>query len=280
MTLSGAQEPIEIFHIEGRRSIRVVWLCEELGIPYVLTYKPDDIFGSMQTLRGANPLMPLSPTVRLGEQLVVESGAILDVLLARAGGNQFKPAVSSDDFVLHTQWMHFAEGTALARMLLWRFVATALEKDVDQLPQGHRANGDNMGPFTMAFLGAVFKVTQALGMGDKLTKLLPNSPIQAFKFLVGPRAIFDAIEQHLKRYPYFGGSQFTAADIMMHFPIRHSMLMCLIDLKDYPATLRWKNLVEWRAAFTRAEKACHPKGLNELGLPVGSPNPFPQRRAS
>jgi glutathione S-transferase len=97
--------------------------------------------------------------------------------------------------------------------------------------------------------------------------------------MAGPRAVFDMTEEHFKRYEYFGGAQFSAADIMMHFPVRHAMLVTDIDLKEYPATLKWRELVQRRPGFIRAEKACHPKGLDELGLPVGSPNPFPRHRA-
>lgn len=247
-------QPIEIFHIEGRRSFRVVWVCEELGVPYILTYKPDDIFGSMQTIRGTHPIMPMSPVVRIGEQMVVESGAILDILLARAGNNRLRPPPDSDDFLFHTQWMHFAEGTAQARMLMWRFVAMAIDKDVDELPQGYRKDA------------------------NRLPEGASTSSLQPLEFLVGPRGIFDAIDEHLNKYPYFGGREFSAADIMMHYQVRHSMLMSLIDLKDYPTTLRWKQTVEKRPAYIRADKAAHPKGIDELGLPIGSPQPFPLRR--
>jgi glutathione S-transferase len=254
--MARSQDPIEIFHIEGRRSFRVVWLCEELGIPYVLTYKQDDIVGSMRTIRKTHPIMPMAPVVRIGTQMVIESGAILDVLVARAGGDRLRPKIESPDFVLHTQWMHFAEGTAQARMLMWRFVAMALGVDVDELPQGYRRSE----------AGAP---TQP-----------PGSIQSMLEFLVGPRAIFDAMDDHLQQHAYFGGAEFSAADIMIHYQVRHSMLMSLIDLKDYPTTLRWKEGVEQRPGFVRADKACHPKGVNEFGLPVGSPNPFPLRRVS
>jgi glutathione S-transferase len=248
-------QPIEIFHIEGRRSFRIAWLCQELGIPYTLTYKPRDLFGSMQTIRSTHPIMPMAPVVRIGDQMVVESGAICDILVARAGG-RLRPSVESDDFLLHTQWMHFAEGTAQARMLMWRFVAMVLGKDVDQIPQGYRAN---------------VSVTPTS---------IPDSPLQTLGFLVGPRGIFDAIDAHLKEHSYFGGAEFSAADIMMHYQVRHSMLMSLIDLNDYPTTLRWKLLVEKRPAFLEADKKCHPRGLSELGLPVGETPPFPLRSTS
>src|SRR5277367_4820859 len=75
---------LTIYHIEGRRSERIVWLCEELGIPYKLEYKRGDIAASMKTIHDVSPLMPVAPTVRIGNQVMVESGAIIELILARA----------------------------------------------------------------------------------------------------------------------------------------------------------------------------------------------------
>jgi glutathione S-transferase len=64
---------LTIYHMEGRRSERIVWLCEELGIPYKLEYKRGDLAGSMKTIHDVSPLMPVAPTVRIGDQVMVES---------------------------------------------------------------------------------------------------------------------------------------------------------------------------------------------------------------
>src|SRR5262245_44045023 len=74
-----------IYHIEGRRSQRVVWLCEEIGLPYRLIFTRGDVGASHRTVIEANPLMPLAPTIRYGADLMVESGAILQFLLDRHG---------------------------------------------------------------------------------------------------------------------------------------------------------------------------------------------------
>jgi glutathione S-transferase len=243
---------LKVFHIEGRRSFRVVWACEELGLPYDLVFKPLDIVQSLGAIRAANPAMPMSPTVEIDGQLIVESGAILDILTARAGA-ALTPPVASTDFLFHTQWMHFAEGTAQSRMMMWRMVAGALGKAVDELPQGYSRDEPGKLPD-------------------------PDDPLAAFSFLVGPRAIFAMIEDYLGRRPFFGGASFSTADIMMHYQIRPAPLICDIDLADYPATSRWKALVEQRPAFARADKAAHPTGVDEYGLPLGLPLPFMLRR--
>src|ERR1700729_96633 len=108
---------LTIYHIEGRRSERIVWLCEELGLPYKLEYKRGDIAASMKAIHEVSPLMPVAPTVRIGDQVMVESGAIIELILARAGNGRLEPAVNSPDYPYYLQWMHFAEGSFAARAI-------------------------------------------------------------------------------------------------------------------------------------------------------------------
>src|SRR5262245_6104626 len=62
---SGAsQTELTIYHIEGRRSQRVVWLCEEIGLPYTLSFKRGDLLGSMENIAKVSPLMHVAPVVR------------------------------------------------------------------------------------------------------------------------------------------------------------------------------------------------------------------------
>ena len=86
-----AKSKVTIYHIEGSRGERIVWLCEELGIPYTLEVKRGDQMASMLQIRKVNPGMPVSPTVVLDDQMMVESGAIVEVLLAREGKGKLAP---------------------------------------------------------------------------------------------------------------------------------------------------------------------------------------------
>src|SRR6516162_11232961 len=108
---------LTIYHIEGRRSERIVWLCEELGVPYKLEYKQGDIAASMKTIHEVSPLMPVAPTVRIGDQVMVESGAIIELILAREGKGRLQPAVNSPDYAYYLQWLHFAEGSFASRVV-------------------------------------------------------------------------------------------------------------------------------------------------------------------
>lgn len=236
-----ASDKVRILHIEGRRSFRVVWTCEELGVPYELVFKPGDVLGSMMQIRTEYPLMPTSPVARIGNTYIVESGAIVDAIVARYGKGRLVPPVESDDFLYHTQWMHFAEATVMARLGADRSLATFNGGDWDALPTGYRH-------------------------GDPLDKLE----------MVGSWGVFEYIEDFLSHHPFLGGAAFTAADIVMHYAIRGAKLVAGVDAADYPHISKWKKAVESRPAYDRAVKVSLPGGSDEFGLPAGQPLPFPQ----
>ena len=108
--------PITIYHLEGRRSERVVWLMEELEAPYKLEFKRGDLAGSMAAIRALSPVVPMAPTVVYGDQVLVESGAILEMILNRHAPGRLQPALDSRDYPHHLMWMHFAEGSMAARL--------------------------------------------------------------------------------------------------------------------------------------------------------------------
>ena len=86
--------PATINHIEGRRSERIIWLMEELGLPYTLEFKRGDLLGSIATIKEVNAAMPVAPTVDLGGQVLVESGAIIEpssTATRRASSNPTQP---------------------------------------------------------------------------------------------------------------------------------------------------------------------------------------------
>jgi glutathione S-transferase len=231
-----------IYHIEGRRSFRVIWLCEELGIPYQLQFKRGDLLGSMMALRTAYPLMPIVPVIEDRGGYMMESGAILEVLTARYGKGRLAPEVESPDYPGHVQWMHFAEGTLMARLTGERFVSMAMQVPVTALPKGYRHGIE---------------------------------PLNAV-MMVGPSQIFSYVDDYLSHHAYFGGARFSAADIMMHFSLRVAKLLVAIDTGSYPNIARWQREVQGRPAYSRTVAAALPDGMNEYMLPEGQPLPFPQ----
>ena len=116
VTDATAQPEITIYHLEGRRSERIVWLMEELGLPYELVYERGDLAASMANIRAINPDVPMAPTVVIDGQILVESGAIIEVIINRYAKDQLQPALASLDYANHMKWMHYAEGSLAARL--------------------------------------------------------------------------------------------------------------------------------------------------------------------
>ncbi len=83
-------QPLVIHHIEGRRSERVAWLCEELGLPYELRFVSGDVMGSLVELEKAHG-MRMAPILEDGSIRLVESAAILEYILLRYGEGRLRP---------------------------------------------------------------------------------------------------------------------------------------------------------------------------------------------
>lgn len=107
---------IEIYHVPNTRGVRVIWLCEELGIPY--TVKLIDFaaeYRASAQWRALNPVGKV-PVLTDGEMTMFESGAMMDYLLGRYGADELRPAASHPDYAHYLQWHWFSEAT-MARPL-------------------------------------------------------------------------------------------------------------------------------------------------------------------
>ena len=101
---------IKLYHAPLTRSIRILWLLEELGIPYELervAFQPPKVPFSQPTPYGK------VPAIRDGDVAMIESGAILEYVLERYGAGRLAPAIGSPERGAFLQWLHFAEATAL-----------------------------------------------------------------------------------------------------------------------------------------------------------------------
>ncbi len=112
---------ITVYHLENSRSERVIWLMEELGLTYTLErFDRQPTMAAPDALKAINPLGK-APMIRDGETVIIESGAILEYITNRNGG-RLAVGVNSHDYGRYLQWMHFAEGSAMARFILNLFV--------------------------------------------------------------------------------------------------------------------------------------------------------------
>lgn len=101
---------MKLHHAPNTRSVRIVWLLEELGLPYeVELYKLGDPAMRAPDYLKVHP-MGRVPTLEDGDVTIFESGAIVEYILARHGGGRLRPAVEAPEFPTYLQWLHYAEG--------------------------------------------------------------------------------------------------------------------------------------------------------------------------
>lgn len=101
---------MKIHYAPNTRAVRIVWLFEELGLPYQLVrYKLGGPEMRDPAYRAIHPLGRV-PALEDGEVTLYESGAIVEYVLARHGRGRLAPKVESPDFPQYLQWLHFAEG--------------------------------------------------------------------------------------------------------------------------------------------------------------------------
>jgi len=101
---------MKIYHAPNTRAVRVVWLFEELGLPYELeSFKLGDPSMRAPDYLKVHP-MGRVPALDDGAVTIFESGAIVQYVLAKHGTGRLVPDVDSPDFAAYLQWLHYAEG--------------------------------------------------------------------------------------------------------------------------------------------------------------------------
>ena len=178
---------ITVHHLNNSRSQRVLWLLEELGLPYEIKHYQRDAKTSLAPpeLRQVHPLGK-SPVITDGGLTVAESGAILEYLVDKYGQGRLKPTAEQD--LLHYRYfLHFAEGSAMPPLVM-KLVFSKIKRS------------------PMPF----FVKPIAKGIADKVLSSFVQPNIDAqLKFLEG----------ELAARPWFAGAEFTAADVQMSFPL-------------------------------------------------------------
>jgi glutathione S-transferase len=199
---------ITVHHLGVSQSERIVWLCEELGIPYTLTrYERDPVTKLAPAAYRALHPMGIAPVITDGEVVLPESGAIIEYVIARYGQGRLAVGPEAPEFADYLFWFHFANGTLMP---------------------------SEMSTLMSAMLG-----------------LSGDNPILAIFRARGERA-YALIEARLGAVPYFAGAQFTAADIMMLFPLTTMRAFSQRDLATLPALRGYLKRIGERPAYQRA----------------------------
>ena len=110
---------LKVHHLNNSRSQRILWLLEELGVPYEIVHHQRDAVTNLAPpeLLAVHPLGK-SPVIEDDGKMVYESAAIVEYICERHGGKHLIPARGSDDHIRYLEWMHFAEGSAMTPILL------------------------------------------------------------------------------------------------------------------------------------------------------------------
>ena len=117
---------IRLHHLNQSRSLRTLWLLEELGQPYELISHQRDAKTHLapDSLKAIHPLGK-SPVIEMDGELYAESGAIIEMLIERFAPERLRPIADSVEHGHYLQWIHFAESSLMLPLLLELFTTKA-----------------------------------------------------------------------------------------------------------------------------------------------------------
>lgn len=208
-----------VHHLDNSRSQRVLWLLEELDVPYeIVRYERDPkTTRAPPALRAIHPLGK-SPVVTDDGRTFAESGAIIEYLVERYGNGRLAPPPDSLERHDYRYWLHYAEGSAMTPLLL-KLVALRI---------AHAP---------MPFF--------ARPIARKIAATLQSS-------FIDPQIALHLgyVDDTLQRSGWFVGDGFSAADIHMSFPLETATARG--DSGQHPAIARFLEAIHARPAYRRA----------------------------
>ncbi|MDP9090088.1 MAG: glutathione S-transferase [Pseudomonadota bacterium] len=211
---------VVVHHLNNSRSQRVLWLLEELGLPYeVKRYERDcKTMLAPPALLAIHPLGK-SPVIVDGDVTVAESGAIIEYLVEKYGGGRLIPSAGSPERLRYTYWLHYAEGSGMTP-LLFKLVFDRIAANPAPWP-----------------VSAIARRIAATVTGSFIA---PNLTRQ-----------LDYIEAELGSQAWFAGAQFTAADVQMSFPLEIAVSRAGLNASR-PNSMAFLERIHARDAYKRA----------------------------
>ena len=115
---------LTLHHLADSRSKATLWLLEELGEPYeIVRYERDPVTRlAPPELEAVHPLGK-SPMVTDGDGVLIESGAIVEILVRRYGRGRLAPEYATPAYDKYVEWLHYSEGSAMLPLMLKLYVA-------------------------------------------------------------------------------------------------------------------------------------------------------------
>ena len=221
---------LTVHHLNNSRSQRVLWLLEELGLPYEITHYQRDAKTMLAPLelRLVHPLGK-SPVVTTDDGLVLaESGAIVETVIERFGQGRLAPVAGSAEALRYRYWLHFAEGSAMPPLLM-KLIFDKIEST------------------DMPFFAK--PIAKAIADKAKSRFIMPNITSH-----------LDFMEGELGKSEWFAGDAFTGADIQMSFPVEAARARGGLDASR-PKLMAFLERIHARPAYQRALERGGPYGL-------------------
>lgn len=211
---------ITVHHLNNSRSQRILWLLEELGLPYeIRRYQRDPkTMLAPPKLRAVHPLGK-SPVITDGDLTLAESGAIVEYLADRYGDGALIPPHGTPQRLRCNYWLHYAEGSAMPPLLL-----KLVFRRVEAAPA----------PF--------FVKPVARGIARKVQRDFVDPQLKLH---------LDYLEGELGRSEWFAGDTFGVADIQMSFPLEAFAARGGLDA-GHPRLAAFLQRIHARPAYRRA----------------------------
>src|SRR5262245_36461116 len=214
----GKRPMLTVHHLNNSRSQRVLWLLEELGVPYeIVRYQRQPDMRAPKELRAIHPLGK-SPVITDNGNTIAESGAIAEYLINTYGKGRLIPPENTPERLRYTYWLHYAEGSAMSPLLL-KLLFTLMPRRTPAL----------------------------------LRPLVRKVCNQALTTLVNPqlKQHMDYWESELGKSEWFAGNEFSAADIQMSFPLEAAAARAGLE-QGHPKAMAFVERIHARPAYKRA----------------------------
>lgn len=207
-----------VHHLGISQSERIVWLCEELGVPYELKrYERDpETRLAPPEYRALTPF-GTAPVISDGDLVLGESAAIVEYMAQTYGAGRLFLRAGSPGYADFLFWFHFANGSLMPAAL------------IDSLAR--RVGGED---------------EMMAGLRTRLDRA------------------YDLLEARLGAAPFLAGGAFTAADIMILFPLTTMRRFSRRDIGPYPHVRAYTERIAARPAYRRAMRKAEP----DLQLPL------------
>ncbi len=214
---------LTVHHLNNSRSQRILWLLEELGVEYEIKFYARNAETQLapDELKAVHPLGK-SPVVTDKDQILAESGAIIDHLGYKYGYGDWVPSRDSSNYRPYMYWLHYSEGSLMSPLLL-------------------KIVFDKVKNSKMPF----FVKPIAHGIANKVMDSFVTPNIKNH---------FDYVEKHLSEHKYFAGDTISGADIQMSFPLEASVAKGAITAISHPHIYQYVDVFQARPAYKRALK--------------------------